>query len=370
MNRGTTACCTHHRNGRRHCATSSPWPARFIVLGATLVASRGADGFTSIHSVRPRSNGRSSRLKRRSRPSPCGLQLSTEEEATPLSLDPPSRSPVNIPMDALADFDNDEPPRNDDDDAISIPMKAASGAIFLLLLSSSGLPSAFISTYPTLLAEYPLPTKSITNGVLCGMSDIIAQSRDSSRKEFNYGRLVRFAGKGCIGGIIWSYWYDNLDGFLNLDSDFNLFKLSGVASNKIDFINYQWIRDHIAIITTTLSILIEQFIWCPIVFGTFEIPISTLLNGGSISTIQKEVDSKLNGLLVSNAKVWTLANIVIYNAPVQWRPAVSSCVDLLWQSIVSDVAADCGKVEGDLCEIEYEMDDEKDFSFYAEKSRL
>jgi len=75
------------------------------------------------------------------------------------------------------------------------------------------------------------------------------------------------------------------------------------------------------------------------------------MNGGSFTTVQKEVDLKLNGLLISNAKVWTLANVVIYNAPVEWRPAVSNCVDVLWQSIVSDVAADCGSFEDDVCEI-------------------
>lgn len=81
------------------------------------------------------------------------------------------------------------------------------------------------------------------------------------------------------------------------------------------------------------------------------------------------MDSKLNGLLVSNAKVWTLANVVIYNVPVDWRPAISNVVDILWQSIVSDVAADCGKVDDDVCEVP-DMDDGKDYAFYAEKSRL
>ena len=82
------------------------------------------------------------------------------------------------------------------------------------------------------------------------------------------------------------------------------------------------------------------------------------------------MDSKLNGLLVSNAKVWTLANVVIYNVPVDWRPAISNVVDILWQSIVSDVAADCGKVDDDVCEVPMDMDDGKDYAFYAEKSRL
>ena len=157
---------------------------------------------------------------------------------------------------------------------------------------------------------------------------------------------------------------------MDLDNEFNIYKISGIVLPNDNIVNLQWIRDHLAISTTFLSIIIEQFIWCPIVFGTFEIPISTLLNGGSVSTVKKEVDSKLNGLLVSNAKVWTLANVVIYNVPVDWRPAISNVVDILWQSIVSDVAADCGKVDDDVCEVPMDMDDGKDYAFYAEKSRL
>ena len=175
------------------------------------------------------------------------------------------------------------------------------------------------------------------------------------------------AGKGCLGGIVWSFWYDCLDGFLDLDSKYNIYKLVGILSGGADIINYEWIRDHLAVVTTALSVFIEQFFWCPIVFGTFEIPVSTLLNGGSFSTVKQEVDSKLGGLLVSNAKVWTIANIFIYNSPVQWRPAVSNFVDILWQSIVSDVAADCGKVSDDICEV---PPDERDYSFFAEKSRI
>jgi len=49
-------------------------------------------------------------------------------------------------------------------------------------------------------------------------------------------------------------------------------------------------------------------------------------------------------------------------------------VTLLRQSLVSVVAADCGKVEDNGCEVADGMfqieDDKKDYSFYTEKSRL
>ena len=126
-----------------------------------------------------------------------------------------------------------------------------------------------------------------------------------------------------------------------------------------------------------------RFLWCPIVFGCFEIPVSTLLNGGDLSSVKKEVDSKLGSLLLSNAKIWTVANVAIYGiVPVDYRPIISNCVDVVWQSIVSSVSADCGKVDDDICvvsDVESPVfninttatDDEgKDWAFYAEKSRF
>ena len=82
----------------------------------------------------------------------------------------------------------------------TLPVKttaAISGGALLLafmLQSNNNLPSTIISTYTHLIIEYPMLTKSLTSGMLCGISDIIAQSRDTTRGEFNYARLIRFAG--------------------------------------------------------------------------------------------------------------------------------------------------------------------------------
>ena len=60
------------------------------------------------------------------------------------------------------------------------------------------LATVIIPTYSKLLAEYPLPTKSFTSGFLCGVSDAIAQFREANeanRKQFNFKRWIRFAGK-------------------------------------------------------------------------------------------------------------------------------------------------------------------------------
>ena len=116
-------------------------------------------------------------------------------------------------------------------------------------------------------------------------------------------------------------------------------------------LDLDWIREHVLVVTTALSILIEQFIWSPIVLGLFDIPVLTALNGGSFSLIWKELPMKLGGLLVRKAKVWTLTNVFIYNYPVEWRTPASNAVDILWQRFVSDVAADCGSTGDDVCKV-------------------
>lgn len=55
-----------------------------------------------------------------------------------------------------------------------------------------------ITNYSRVLHDYPLPTKSLTAGALCGVSDVIAQYRDSSRSKFNLRRWIRFAGKSHL----------------------------------------------------------------------------------------------------------------------------------------------------------------------------
>lgn len=215
--------------------------------------------------------------------------------------------------------------------------------------SASDATRFLFDAYGTSLIENPLPTKSLTSGTLCGVGDAIAQGSDANVREFNRGRCFRFAAKGCVGGVIWTSWYNSIDGFLDPDNNpGGIFGLVGVYENDAIM---ELIRSHVVPIKTMLSIVIEQFFWCPIVFGTFEIPVSTLLNGGRVDSIRDEVDSKLDGLLWSNAKVWTFANMIIYSSPVEWRTPISNIVDILWQSIVSDVAADCGNSEDEDCDV-------------------
>jgi hypothetical protein len=193
--------------------------------------------------------------------------------------------------------------------------------------------SAITNAYTSSLAQYPLLTKSATGFFLCGTGDVLAQCRaspnDNKISQFNWKRLLRFASKGAFGTLLWVKWYDVSDDFVNHLSI--LENLNG--------------GNHViaaGILRTIILILMEQFIACPLIYGFWEIPVATVLNGAPVSEIHYEIKSKLGSMLIENAKIWTWANLLIYNAPVQYRAALGNVMDILWQSIVSDFAADCG----------------------------
>ena len=53
------------------------------------------------------------------------------------------------------------------------------------------------------------------------------------------------------------------------------------------------------------------------IFATYQIPCAVLQNGGRIDEIPAQVQARIKDLLVANAKLWTPANILIYNVPLQ-----------------------------------------------------
>jgi hypothetical protein len=179
--------------------------------------------------------------------------------------------------------------------------------------------------YGDCLDLYPLPTKSFTAGLLCGLGDYLAQKRDKSIETIDGQRLRRFALKGLGGGVIWALWYDNVD---TLSETLLLSMTSGDEVNGAARV--------------FLSMVLEQFLFCPLVFGLWEIPMGALLNGARPESIPGTITSKLGFLLVENAKLWTPANLLVYNIPLEYRVLLSSMVDVLWQSILSEVAAESG----------------------------
>ncbi len=248
--------------------------------------------------------------------------------------------------------------------------------MFFLLENVTSSAQAIGNAYSSALIEYPIVTKGCTGFTLCGMGDIIAQirgyqamkdtaaggtttsssSNDSSPSQssfkIDYLRLARFATKGIVGTLIWSTWYDLSD---NVYNDENISRiLSGLGVNlDMDATSSSSSSSSSSVQKTNIFRIImlmitEQFIACPIIYGLWEIPVATIFNGGltyaSVSKIPYELKDKLRPMLIDNFKIWTPANIFIYSTPVEYRALMANFGDILWQSIVSDFAANCGAV--------------------------
>ncbi len=55
--------------------------------------------------------------------------------------------------------------------------------------------------------------------------------------------------------------------------------------------------------------------------------------------LKSDVLIQVPELLVANAKVWTVPNVVIYSLPVEYRVISSNIIDLLWGTIASTIVA-------------------------------
>jgi len=174
------------------------------------------------------------------------------------------------------------------------------------------------TAYTNSLIHNKLMTESITAALLAGLGDFGAQVQEEGKTTIDIRRCGSFVLKGSVSGILWSKWYAFCD------------PLSMSIVEHIDFAIVN--KDILRVLT---SIVLEQILMCPLLFALWEIPVPLLLRGDPINSIPQQVKNKFGGLLVENAKVWSFANLIIYNVPLQWRVVVVSFTDLFWQSIVS-----------------------------------
>lgn len=220
------------------------------------------------------------------------------------------------------------------------------------------------SAYAYCLENYYLATQSATGAVCATLGDAIAQwseiqeakrptvertmmssaseaasANAHSLTEYDFVRTFHYFLKGLGGGIAWSYWFDLSD---PLSNSLTHSLLPGTMENSAfgdDGSSSTWAALQERATCTSINILLEQFLVSPLLFTFWDIPLPALLRGTPLRQIPNQVQSKLLPLLVANAKVWTLVNLVTYNLPVEYRVLFSSCADIVWQSINAGITS-------------------------------
>lgn len=155
--------------------------------------------------------------------------------------------------------------------------------------------------YHQCLLYAPLPTKAITNAGVYGTADLLQQVRGG--KPIDKRRIWSFFVTGLGSGVLWACYYDVADYVVN-------------AKPVTDVVGVG------AVQRTIMSLAIQQFVWCPIMFSTYQIPAAVLQNGGKFSEIPGAVRERLLELLIKSAKIFTVADIV--RPPPAPVPAVTS----------------------------------------------
>lgn len=201
------------------------------------------------------------------------------------------------------------------------------------------------------MSDYPLATQSVTGGILSGVGDVVAQCKEMQDRgnskdwilRVDPVRAKRFVLKGMGGGLIWYSWFNLVDPWSaalcqDVLSPFDLDESGQEGAERV--------------VKTLSSILMEQFIACPIIYSLWDIPFPAILDGAPLTSLPRQVRNKVPGLLVENAKVWTFVNLIVYNIPLKWRVFATSCADVFWQSVISSVASNkAGELTGEAVDL-------------------
>ena len=182
------------------------------------------------------------------------------------------------------------------------------------------------------LTEQPLVSQTLTMSAFCGLGDFLAQTnaKRTTNVPYDWRRVTRFLCKGIGCGILWSHWFLLADKWSESLTQQCIQHAAHILSNDV--------KVH-TIIRTIVNLLLEQFLACPIIYGLWDLPILSIMDGVSLREIPGIVRQKLLTLLIANAKLWTVVNVVIYNIPLKLRVLVLSIADLFWEFIVSTIAS-------------------------------
>ena len=174
--------------------------------------------------------------------------------------------------------------------------------------------TAIGTQYIEALNEAPMATKCVTNALVGVTGDAIAQ-RD---QVYDSKRAMRYALKGIGGGMLWVQYFDFAD---------------ACAVHAVD---EAWAR-------VAVQMALEQFLWVPWYVAFYDLPVASLGNGVPVQRVPNVVREMFAPTVVTSAKLWTPANLLVYSAPREYRLLVSNVFDLAWNAINSDISASCSE---------------------------
>lgn len=237
-----------------------------------------------------------------------------------------------------------------------------------------------VSTYAYFLKYHYFPTQSITNAILTVAGDGIAQTQEAIRQQasndcdnkedghtdvnrssnqiYDPKRGLVYFFKGLGSGIMWAWWFDMADVWSMELTESALSYGSGIGGSSSSFQEAQEVIDFASSATvlpgtaatdglsvaaqtirTAINILLEQFLVCPILFTLWDIPVTSTMRGCPAEQVPTQIREKLLPLLVANAKVWTLVNVVTYNIPLEYRLLFTSAASIVSESINSGITS-------------------------------
>lgn len=209
------------------------------------------------------------------------------------------------------------------------------------------------ATYAYCLTHHALATECITAGCMAGLGDYLAQkstqreqrkkaiasAADTSSKSpelsilppqssLDVRRLLTFIVKGLGEGVMWSVWYHQAEYFVT-------HLLKGLVSSSSTAVSQGTSSPLYVALKTAISVALDLCIACPIIYAFWDIPFPSFVQGKSFAQICHQVRIKLPTLLKASVKLWMPVNILIYNAPLQYRVILMSTADIVWQFLVS-----------------------------------
>lgn len=234
--------------------------------------------------------------------------------------------------------------------------------------------SEMISTYAHCLKYHYFPTQSVTNAILTVVGDGLAQTHEASQTNacgtndnnldsrfdidgnskycYDPKRGMVYFFKGLGSGVMWAYWFDTAEvwsmdltrSVLTYGSSFQqsqeMTDFATAAGVQTGSMANEFLSAQGQTIRTAINIFLEQFLVCPVLFSLWDIPVTSLLRGSPPGQVPAQIRQKLLPLLVANAKVWTLVNIVTYNIPLEYRLLFTSAASIVSEMINAGITSE------------------------------